>query len=70
MYKIKPVFIKIKCSKCKEGYMKKDGYDEYIDNPPHCRFKYKCDKCGYVKQYSEAINMSEFIDTKTGKCML
>lgn len=49
-YDAKPVLVKMKCDKCKEGFMEKDGNIVFPSYPP--QFSHKCSCCGNRENYT------------------
>ena len=49
-YDVKTVLVRMKCDKCKEGFMEKDGNIILTSYPP--RFPHKCNYCGHRENYT------------------
>lgn len=66
MSEVKVFQVKMKCDKCKEGYMV-CGNTVLSSYPP--LYSHTCDKCGYVSSYRRTYPYMKYIDSdnKTGE---
>ena len=48
---VKTVLVKMKCEKCGEGFMGKDGSVVFPSFPP--QFPHKCNNCGHIENYTK-----------------
>ena len=60
-YDAKPVLVKMKCDKCKEGFMEKDGNIVLTSYPP--QFPHKCSCCGYRENYIKQYPYVKYVTT-------
>lgn len=56
---VKTVLVKMKCDKCKKGFMEKDGNIVFPSYPP--QFSHKCSCCGNRENYTVQYPYTKYV---------
>ena len=58
---VKTVLVKMKCDKCKKGFMEKDGNVIFPSFPP--QFPHKCNCCAHIENYTKQYPYVKYVTT-------
>lgn len=58
---VKTVLVKMKCDKCRKGYMENDGNVVFPSFPP--QFSHKCSCCGNRENYTVRYPYVKYVTT-------